>query len=278
MGKDLILVESPSKAKTINKYVGKSYVVEATVGHIRNLPKTKLGIDVENGFTPTLLNIRGKGDVIKKIRSLAAKSDKIYVATDPDREGEAIAQDVVDILDVKQHEKIERVLFNEITKKAVNEALKNPIKIDSHLVISQRARRVMDRIIGYKVSPFLWRAVLDSSGGSLSAGRVQSVALRLICEREEEIERFIPTEYWSLVAIFKTEKGDEFAAKLYEVSGKQIKLPPKPQMTQEDWDEFFKTNFAISTAEIANKIFEILKAKSNYTISDISKKESRKNP
>lgn len=278
MGKDLILVESPSKAKTINKYVGKSYVVEATIGHIRNLPKTKLGIDVENGFTPTLLNIRGKGDVIKKIRSLAAKSDKIYVATDPDREGEAIAQDVVDILDVKQHEKIERVLFNEITKKAVNEALKNPIKIDDHLVISQRARRVMDRIIGYKVSPFLWRAVLDSSGGSLSAGRVQSVALRLICEREEEIDRFIPTEYWSLVAIFKTEKGDEFAAKLYEVSGKQIKLPPKPQMMQEDWDEFFKTNFAISTGEVANKIFEILKAKSNYTISDISKKESRKNP
>ncbi len=278
MGKDLILVESPSKAKTINKYVGKSYVVEATIGHIRNLPKTKLGIDVENGFTPTLLNIRGKGDVIKKIRSLAAKSNKIYVATDPDREGEAIAQDVVDILDVKQHEKIERVLFNEITKKAVNEALKNPIKIDSHLVISQRARRVMDRIIGYKVSPFLWRAVLDSSGGSLSAGRVQSVALRLICEREEEIERFIPTEYWSLVAIFKTEKGDEFSAKLYEVNGKQIKLPPKPQMTQEDWDEFFKTNFAISTGEIANKIFDILKAKSNYTISDISKKESRKNP
>lgn len=276
--KDLILVESPSKAKTINKYVGKNYVVEATVGHIRNLPKTKLGIDVENGFTPTLLNIRGKGDVIKKIRSLAAKSDKIYVATDPDREGEAIAQDVVDILDVKQHAKIERVLFNEITKKAVNEALKNPIKIDDHLVISQRARRVMDRIIGYKVSPFLWRAVIDSSGSSLSAGRVQSVALRLICEREEEIEKFIATEYWSLVAIFKTEKGAELTAKLYEVNGKQIKLPPKPQMTDDDWEEFFKTNFAISREDVAKKILEILQAKNNYTISDISKKESRKNP
>ncbi len=276
--KDLILVESPSKAKTINKYVGKNYVVEATVGHIRNLPKTKLGIDVENGFTPTLLNIRGKGDVIKKIRSLAAKSDKIYVATDPDREGEAIAQDVVDILDVKQHEKIERVLFNEITKKAVNEALKNPIKIDDHLVISQRARRVMDRIIGYKVSPFLWRAVIDSSGSSLSAGRVQSVAVRLICEREEEIEKFIATEYWSLVAIFKTDKGAELTAKLYEVNGKQIKLPPKPQMTEADWEEFFKTNFAISSGDVAQKILEILQAKNNYAISDISKKESRKNP
>ncbi|MDP2036994.1 MAG: type I DNA topoisomerase [Ignavibacteria bacterium] len=276
--KDLILVESPSKAKTINKYVGKNYVVEATVGHIRNLPKTKLGIDVENGFTPTLLNIRGKGDVIKKIRSLAAKSDKIYVATDPDREGEAIAQDVVDILDVKLHDKIERVLFNEITKKAVNEALKNPIKIDDHLVISQRARRVMDRIIGYKVSPFLWRAVIDSSGSSLSAGRVQSVALRLICEREDEIEKFISTEYWSLVAIFKTEKGAELTAKLYEVNGKQIKLPPKPQMTDEDWEEFFKTNFAISSEDVAKKILEILQAKNNYAISDISKKESKKNP
>lgn len=278
MGKDLILVESPSKAKTINKYVGKNYVVEATVGHIRNLPKTKLGIDVENGFTPTLLNIRGKGDVIKKIRTLAAKSDKIYVATDPDREGEAIAQDVVDILDEKQYDKIERVLFNEITKKAVNEALKNPIKIDEHLVVSQRARRVMDRIIGYKVSPFLWRAVIDSSGSSLSAGRVQSVALRLVCEREEEIERFIPTEYWSLVAVFKTNKGEELTAKLYEVNGKTIKIPPKPKMTEEEWNEFFKTNFAISGEDIANKILEILKAKTNYVISDITKKESRKNP
>jgi len=278
MSKDLILVESPSKAKTINKYVGKKFVVEATIGHIRNLPKTKIGIDVENGFVPTLLNIRGKGDLIKKIRSLAVKSEKIYIATDPDREGEAIAQDVVDILDEKQHEKIERVLFNEITKKAVTEALKKPIKIDDHLVVSQRARRVMDRIIGYKVSPFLWRAVIDSSGSSLSAGRVQSVALRLVCEREEEIDRFIPTEYWSLVALFITDKGEELTAKLYEVNGKQIKIPPKPVMSEVDWDEFLKINFAITTQDAAKKIFDILKTKENYLISDISKKESRKNP
>ena len=163
MSKDLILVESPSKAKTINKYVGKSYIVEATVGHIRNLPKTKLGIDLENGFEPKFVNIRGKGDIIKKIRSLAGKSNKIYIATDPDREGEAIAQDVVDILTDAQKEKIERVLFNEITKKAVNEALNHTIKIDDHLVTSQRARRVMDRIIGYQVSPFF----LASSNRSL---------------------------------------------------------------------------------------------------------------
>ncbi len=278
MSKDLILVESPSKAKTINKYVGKKYIVEATVGHIRNLPKTKLGIDIENGFEPTLLNIRGKGDIIKKIRSLAAKSDKIYIATDPDREGEAIAQDVVDILTVPQRERIERVLFNEITKKAVNEALQNTIKIDDHLVTSQRARRVMDRIIGYQVSPFLWRAVIEAYGSSLSAGRVQSVALRLICEREDEIEKFIPTEYWSIVAVFTSEKGEEIRAKLYEVNGKQIKLPPKPQMTNEDWDEFLKSNFAITKAELANQIVESLRNKNNYYISDLTKRESRKNP
>ncbi|MFZ5947966.1 MAG: type I DNA topoisomerase [Stygiobacter sp.] len=278
MSKSLILVESPSKAKTINKYVGKNYIVEATVGHIKNLPKTKLGVDIENGFTPTLLNIRGKGDLIKKIKSLASKSEKIFIATDPDREGEAIAQDVADILDKNEKEKISRVLFNEITKKAVNEALKNPIKIDEKLVESQRARRVMDRIIGYKVSPFLWRAVLDSYGSSLSAGRVQSVALRLICEREDEIDKFIPTEYWSIVADFQTEKGDTFTAKLFEVDGKQIKIPPKPKMTKEDWDEFLKTNFAISTKNIADKILNELKNKSNYIISDIVKKESKKNP
>ena len=278
MSKDLILVESPSKAKTINKYVGKKYIVEATVGHIRNLPKTKLGIDIENGFEPSLLNIRGKGDIIKKIRSLAAKSDKIYIATDPDREGEAIAQDVVDILTAPQRERIERVLFNEITKKAVNDSLQNTIKIDDHLVTSQRARRVMDRIIGYQVSPFLWRAVIEAYGSSLSAGRVQSVALRLICEREEDIEKFIATEYWSITAVFTTEKGEELRAKLFEVNGKTIKVPPKPQMTDEDWDEFLKTNFAITKAELANQIAETLRSKDNFYISDLTKKESRKNP
>jgi DNA topoisomerase I len=278
MGKDLILVESPSKAKTINKYVGKSYVVEATVGHIKNLPKTKLGIDIDNGFEPSLVNIRGKGDVIKKIKSLAGKSDKIFIATDPDREGEAIAQDVVDILTDAQKAKIERVLFNEITQKAVNEALKNPLKIDEHLVTSQRARRVMDRIIGYKVSPFLWYAVIEAYGSSLSAGRVQSVALRLICEREEAIDSFIPTEYWSIIAVFKTDKGQEIRAKLSEVDGKQIKIPPKPQMTEADWEEFFKTNFAISGKDIAEKILEALKAKNEYKISDLNKKESKRNP
>ena len=278
MAKELILVESPSKAKTINKYVGKNYIVEATVGHIRNLPKTKLGIDIENNFEPSLINIRGKGDLIKKIKILAAKSDKIYLATDPDREGEAIAQDVVDVLGSNLKDKIHRVLFNEITKKAVIEALKNPIKVDDHLVISQRARRVMDRIIGYKVSPFLWKAVIEAYGSSLSAGRVQSVALRLICEREEEIGKFVPTEYWSINAIFTTIKGEELQAKLFEVNNKQIKIPPKPQMSDEDWDEFLKSNFAIGKEELALQLVEVLKSKENYIISDIIKKESKKNP
>lgn len=278
MAKDLILVESPSKAKTINKYLGKKFVVEATVGHIKNLPKTKLGIDVENDFKPSLLNIRGKGDVIKKIKKLAAQSDKIYIATDPDREGEAIAQDIVDTINGSGNEKIFRVLFNEITKNAVKEAINNPIRIDDHLVSSQRARRAMDRIIGYKVSPFLWRSVLDAYGSSLSAGRVQSVALRLICEREEEIEKFIVTEYWSLVAVFKTDKGAEFKAKLFEVDGKQLKIQPKPEMTQADWDEFMKANFAINNAELAEQLAESINKKDEFVISDISKRETRRNP
>ena len=278
MAKELILVESPSKAKTINKYVGKNYIVEATVGHIRNLPKTKLGIDIENNFEPSLINIRGKGDLIKKIKMLAGKSTKIYLATDPDREGEAIAQDIVDVLGASAKEKIHRVLFNEITKKAVNEALKNPIKVDDHLVISQRARRAMDRIIGYKVSPFLWKAVIEAYGSSLSAGRVQSVALRLICEREEEIGKFIPTEYWSINAIFTTNNGEELKAKLFEINNKQIKIPPKPEMSDTDWDEFLQTNFAIGKEELALKLVDILKAKENYIISDIIKKENKKNP
>lgn len=278
MSKDLILVESPSKAKTINKYVGSKFVVEATVGHIKNLPKTKLGIDLENDFKPSLVTIRGKSDIVKKIKSLASKSKKIFIATDPDREGEAIAQDVIDILDDKHKEKIERVLFNEITKNAVNKALSNPIKIDEHLVISQRARRVMDRIIGYKVSPFLWRAVLDQYGSSLSAGRVQSVALRLICEREDEIEKFVPTEYWSIVAVFTTDKGEEIKAKLYEVDGNQIKIPPKPNMTQEDWDQFLSGNYAITNADLANEILDQIKRINNFSISDLSKKEFRRNP
>ncbi|MDZ7763263.1 MAG: toprim domain-containing protein [Melioribacteraceae bacterium] len=205
MAKNLVLVESPSKAKTINKYLGRNYTVEATVGHLRNLPKTKLGVDIENGFAPKLMNMRGKGDLIKKIKSLVKKADRVFIATDPDREGEAIAQDIIDIIDGKDNEEIYRVLFNEITKESVKKSMAAPVHVNSNLVISQRARRVMDRIIGYKISPFLWRAMIEESTNSLSAGRVQSVALRLICEREELIDAFIATEYWSLVGEFNTD-------------------------------------------------------------------------
>ena len=277
MNKNLVLVESPAKAKTINKYLGKDYHVEATVGHIKNLPKTKLGVDINNNFKPQLLNIRGKGDIIKKIKTLASQSKNIYIATDPDREGEAIAQDIADIVNGNTKSKVRRVLFNEITKNAVLRAIKAPLDIDEHLVVSQRARRVMDRIIGYKISPLLWKYIVHSSDNALSAGRVQSVALRLICEREKEIERFITTEYWSLWADFKTEKNDTFRAKLSEIDGKAVKIPPKPIMDDNDWKEFLKTNFAINNENTAQEILERIEKKESFIISNVIKKEGKRN-
>ncbi|MFO7446511.1 MAG: type I DNA topoisomerase [Ignavibacteriaceae bacterium] len=279
MSKNLVLVESPAKAKTINKYLGKDYIVEATVGHIRNLPKTKLGVDVDNNFEPQYVTIRGKGDVVKKIKSLAAKSKDIYIATDPDREGEAIAQDIADILNGNTGSNLHRVLFNEITKTGVLKAMKAPRPIDNHLVSSQRARRVMDRIIGYKISPFLWKAVIEMSGStSLSAGRVQSVALKLICDRETEIEKFIITEYWSVWAIFRTDKGDTFRAKLFSVDGKDLKVQPKPIMNEDDWKEFLEKNFAISDEASALDYFNRIKEKKNFEISNVVKRHTKRNP
>jgi DNA topoisomerase-1 len=279
MSKNLVLVESPAKAKTINKYLGKNFIVEATVGHIRNLPKTKLGVDIENNYIPQFVTIRGKGDVIKKIKTLAAKSKNIYIATDPDREGEAIAQDIADILNGKSKENIFRVLFNEITKSGVERAMQTPRPIDTRLVASQRARRVMDRIIGYKMSPFLWKAIIEMSGSnSLSAGRVQSVALKLICDREDDIEKFITTEYWSIWAIFETEKGETFRAKLFSIDSKDIKIQPKPVMTEADWVEFRQNNIAISSEGEALKCFNAIKAKSKFEILNVIKRHIKRNP
>jgi DNA topoisomerase I len=279
MTKKLVLVESPAKAKTINKYLGKDFIVEATVGHIRNLPKSRLGVDVEKGFLPQFVNIRGKGDVIKKIKSLAAKSEKIYIATDPDREGEAIAQDIADVLNGTVKENVYRVLFNEITKTGVKKAMQSPRQIDGFLVSSQRARRVMDRIIGYKISPFLWKAIIEISGSqSLSAGRVQSVALKLICDRESEIEGFIPTEYWSIWAIFETDKKETFKAKLFSINDKDIKTQPKPQMSGEDWKEFLKVYEAIPNEKTATDIFNRINVKEDFVISNIVKKNTKRNP
>lgn len=279
MSKNLVLVESPAKAKTINKYLGKDFIVEATIGHLRNLPKTKLGVDVDNAFEAKYLNIRGKGDIIKKIKSLAAKSKKIYIATDPDREGEAIAQDIADILVQNERSTLHRVLFNEITKNGVLKAMKQPREIDGDLVSSQRARRVMDRIIGYKISPFLWKAVIEQSGSSsLSAGRVQSVALKLICDREEEIGKFKQVEYWSIWAFFKAESGDVFKAKLFSIDKKDIRTLPKADMSEEEMNEFLKKYLYIRDESSVTEYFNRILEKKNFIISNISKRNIKRNP
>ncbi|HVO75973.1 MAG TPA: type I DNA topoisomerase [Ignavibacteriaceae bacterium] len=281
MSRNLVLVESPAKAKTINKYLGKNFIVEATIGHVKNLPKSKLGVDIEKNYQPQFVTIRGKGEIIKKIKSLAGKSKNIYIATDPDREGEAIAQDIAEIISSNGSSKnganIHRVLFNEITRSGVEKAMRHPRSIDDSLVTSQRARRVMDRIIGYKMSPFLWKAVIDSAGDSLSAGRVQSVALKIICDREDQIQKFIPTEYWSIQALFQTEKKEKFKAKLFSVDGKDIKIPPKPGMAESEWKDFLEIYSVIGNEASAAEIFDRIKAKKNFEISGIIKRHTRRN-
>ncbi len=279
MSKNLVLVESPAKAKTINKYLGKDYHVEATIGHLRNLPKTKLGVDLENDFKPQFVTIRGKGDTVKKIKSLAAKSKNIYIATDPDREGEAIAQDIADILNGNVDSNVFRVLFNEITKTGVQKAMKNPRSININLVSSQRARRVMDRIIGYQISPFLWKAIIELSGSSsLSAGRVQSVALKLICDREAEIDKFITTEYWSIWAVFKTDKNEIFKAKLFSIDGKDIRIPPKPEMNEKEWVEFLEEYINLGDEKTSSNYFKQIENKKDFNVTNISKRNTKRNP
>lgn len=279
--RNLVLVESPAKARTINKYLGRKFVVEPTVGHIKNLPKAKLGVDVDNDFQAQYVTIRGKGDILKKIRQLSTKSDKVFIATDPDREGEAIAQDIADVVMKERDGDVFRVLFNEITKKGVLRGMDNPRIIDNHLVASQRARRVMDRIIGYKISPFLWKAAIEEADNNLSAGRVQSVALRLICEREEIIDAFIPTEYWVIKGKFESKQQKDvgsFTAKLHSVDEKDIKILPKPDMTDEERKEFDEKYFAVTDEKIAAEIYKEIKEAGSYVISDITKKQSKKYP
>lgn len=273
-----MIVESPSKAKTINKYLGKKFHVEATVGHIRNLPKSTLGIDVNNGFEPKFLTIRGKADVVKKIKDLASKSIKVFIATDPDREGEAIAQDIAEVISNGKKLDIERVLFTEITKSGIERGMNSPRQIDSSLVASQRARRMMDRIIGYKISPFLWKAAIEESGNTLSAGRVQSVALRLICERDEDIKKYIPIEYWSIWGYFLHENSARIKAKLYSIEGKEIKTPPKANMTPEEMNTFLEKHSVIADKETAFRIYDDIAKKKKFVISNIVKKAIRRNP
>ena len=212
-GRSLVIVESPAKAKTISKYLGSNFVVEASVGHIKNLPKSKIGVDVENGFQPEYETIKGKDDVIARLRAHASHASSVFIATDPDREGEAIAWHIAREID-HANDHVYRVMFHEITERGITEAMANPTTIDQSLVDSQQARRVMDRLVGYKVSPFVWKTVYYG----LSAGRVQSVAVRLICEREEEINAFVPREYWSIIGEFATQQSEPFLAKLFKVA------------------------------------------------------------
>ena len=218
MGKSLVIVESKAKAKTINKILGRGFTVKASIGHVRDLPK-KLGIDTENGFKPTYVTIRGKGKVLKELREAAKNSDMVYLASDFDREGEAIAWHIAELLKLPA-DKMRRVVFNEITKRAILSAMEHPGEIDMNKVDAQQARRVLDRLVGYEVSPVLWKTIYYG----LSAGRVQSVALRLICEREAEIEAFVPEEYWTIDAIFVTKDGDEIEGRLELIDGKKVRI------------------------------------------------------
>ena len=252
MADKLIIVESPAKANTIKKFLGGSTKVVASMGHIRDLPKSKLGVDVEKDFEPEYINIRGKGDLIKELKKDAKDAKKIYLASDPDREGEAIAWHLAKILE-EDKDKITRVTFNEITKGAVKKALDNARDIDINLVDAQQARRVLDRIVGYKMSPVLWKKVKRG----LSAGRVQSVAVRLICEREEEIEKFVPEEYWNIYATLLDEiTNTEFEARLANMNGKKVEIH-----SQEDVDS----------------ILEDLKG-AKYIVTEVKKGEKKRTP
>lgn len=220
MAKTLVIVESPAKAKTIEKFLGKShYSVKASVGHVRDLPKSKLGVDIENNFEPQYINIRGKGDLIKDLKKEAKKSKKVYLATDPDREGEAISWHLAYILGLDQNDDC-RIEFNEITKDAIKKAIKSPRSIDIDLVDAQQARRVLDRLLGYQISPILWQKVRKG----LSAGRVQSVTTKLICDREKEIEAFIPNEYWTIDIEAKTSDDEDISFKFYGKSKDKMDL------------------------------------------------------
>lgn len=250
MGQKLVIVESPAKAKTIEKYLGKNYVVEASMGHVRDLPKSKLGVDIENEYNPKYITIRGKGELLSKLRKLAKKSDKIYLATDPDREGEAISWHLANVLKIDENENC-RIEFNEITKDAVKNSIKHPRKINCNLVDAQQARRVLDRLVGYEISPLLWRNVK----WGLSAGRVQSAALKLICDREEEIKKFNPEEYWTVDV--KLKKGKKsFPVKLTTKNKKKIEIKNKEQ---------------------ADQIIDELK-ENEYIVSKIKKGTKNKNP
>ena len=247
MGQKLVIVESPAKAKTIGKYLGKNYIVEASMGHIRDLPKSTLGVDIENNFNPKYITIRGKGDLLSKLKKAAKKADKVYLATDPDREGEAISWHLANILKIDESEKC-RIVFNEITKTAVKSSIKEAREINLNLVDAQQARRVLDRLVGYQISPILWKNVK----WGLSAGRVQSAALKLICDRENEIKAFIPKEYWTVDCIAKKEKK-KFEIKLSKYKNKKIEIETKEQ-SEKIIEDLKQDKFIISNVKKGTKV------------------------
>ncbi|NLD49812.1 MAG: type I DNA topoisomerase [Clostridiaceae bacterium] len=252
MAEKLVIVESPAKAHTIGKFLGKDYKIVASVGHVRDLPKSQIGVDVENNFEPKYITIRGKGDVISKLKKEAKNAKKIFLATDPDREGEAISWHLANLLNIDNSEKC-RVTFNEITKNAVKSAIKAPREIDMDLVDAQQARRILDRIVGYKISPLLWKKVKKG----LSAGRVQSVATRLICDREDEIANFTPEEYWTISAKLEKEGvKTSFEAKFYGEGKKKIELGNEKEV---------------------NKVLNEIKGK-KYVVQKVKKGEKKKVP
>ena len=248
--KNLVIVESPAKAKTISKFLGRNYKVEASMGHVRDLPKSKMGIDIENGFEPNYITIRGKGKTLNKLRKAAKKSSEVFLATDPDREGEAISWHLSYALKLPEDEN-NRIEFNEITKSAIKNAIDKPRQIDKDLVDAQQARRLLDRLVGYRLSPLLWKKVRKG----LSAGRVQSVAVRLICEREEEIRNFEEEEYWTLEVSLKSD-GDKIKADLYRIDNKKYNITSEEEVKD-------------IISDIEKEEFEVIKVK---------KRKRRRNP
>jgi DNA topoisomerase-1 len=261
-GKNLLIVESPAKARTIGKLLPRDFSVLASVGHIKDLPKNDLGVDVENDFEPRYVSIRGKGQIVKALKQAASRAKAVYLAPDPDREGEAIAWHLAEALTEARGKRdpipIHRLSFNEITSRAVRAALEHPRDIDQNLVNAQQARRVLDRLVGYKVSPFLWQTVRYG----LSAGRVQSVALRLICEREAEIQAFVPQEYWTLEADLETGRGERFRAGLYRVEGRRVG-------TSQEGERLDEATARAHAAELE---------KTALAVSEVREQERRRNP
>ncbi len=251
MSKYLVIVESPAKAKTIEKFLGRNYKVKASIGHVRDLPKSKMGIDIENDFDPAYITIRGKGPVIKELRTAAKKADKVFLATDPDREGEAIAWHLSFLLNIDPEDAC-RVSFHEITKDAIKAAIKAPRKIDLNLVDAQQARRILDRLVGYSISPLLWRKIRKG----LSAGRVQSVATKMICDKEELIKAFVPEEYWEISTKLNASSKAVFEAQFKGKDGAKLPIPNE---------------------ETSNRIVEDL-SKNDYVVSSINKKVKTRSP